>query len=172
MKKYELWLNGEAGTSIEKDKYVGTYNSLDELEAAVNKAVKEFIKSIEDYVPQRYVDTIVEHFPERYFYKEVEVEDRKSDKSKDDLIRTAEQYEAQAKALREEAAKKKVLHFESSSSKNLFIPAVEYNGEIKYFAREEDFNMYVKYLEESGANIDDIQISSIELEISPRFWRA
>lgn len=172
MKKYELWLIGEVGTSFEKDKCVGTYDSIDELVMVVNRKVKEFTDSIKGLVPQRYLDIIVEHFPERYFYKEVEVEDRESDKSKDDLIRAAEQYEAQARALREEATKKKVLHFESSSSKNFLIPAVEYGGETKYFAREEDFNMYVKYLEENGADVDDIKVSNIELEISPRFWWA
>ena len=81
----------------------------------------------------------------------------------------AEQYEAQAKALREEAFKAdNKLKFASDPRP---IPCVKYNGKVVRFAREKDAQFYIKFLIENGIDADAIESFNIDIEMNPRFWR-
>lgn len=120
-------------------------------------------------------DTI-ETILRRMFCEDVDVRTPSSNTFKsdeaDELLRTAAQYEEQAKALRAEAQKKreaaKKIAWRPLKTGNI-IAITSGDGKTEYFARESDAQKYLAYLNDHGIEIADTK--NIEINLLADFWR-
>ena len=88
-----------------------------------------------------------------------------------ELLKTAEQYEEQAKALREEAQKKResLRKLKYSPAHSSEVTAITTNGHTEYFVRENDAQNYLLFLKEN--DIKNPEVKKISVTLVANFWR-
>lgn len=97
----------------------------------------------------------------------------KNENEIENLLEIADQYEAKANALREEAQKKCKVKKKYSWRPLVIRPifaVTDTNGNTEYFLREEDAWNYQVYLNENGIAFKDTK--KVQLNVKADFWKS